>query len=62
MILVDEYGLKYKVIKKKDEYYLLEKLFNTMNKKSYRIILKGLDNIKIFIKNNKLKKIRKESE
>lgn len=62
MILVDEYGLKYKVIKKKDEYYLLEKLFNTMNKKSYRIILKGLDNIKIFIKNNKLKKVRKESE
>lgn len=62
MILVDEYGIKYKVIKKKDEYYLLEKLFSTMNKKSYRIILKGLDNIKIFIKNNKLKKVRKESE
>lgn len=62
MILVDEYGLKYKVIKKKDEYYLLEKLFNTMNKKSYRIILKGLNNINTFIKNNNLRKIQKDYE
>ncbi len=62
MFFVDEYGLKYKVIKKKDEYYLLEKMFSTMNKKSYRIILKGLNNINTFIKNNKLRKIQKDYE
>lgn len=63
MTLIDNYGLKYKVIKKNDEYYLFERTFNTLSKKNkYKLILKGLSNINTFIKNNKLRKIQKDYE
>ena len=63
MTLIDNYGLKYKVIKKDNEFYLYERVFNTLSKKNkYKLILKGLSNINTFIKNNKLRKIQKDYE
>ena len=61
MTLIDNYGLKYKVVKKDNEFYLYERVFNTLSKKNkYKLILKGLSNINTFIKNNNLRKIKKD--
>ena len=63
MNLIDNYGLKYKVIKRDNEFYLYERVFNTLSKKNkYILILTGLKNINTFIKNNKLRKIQKDYE
>lgn len=61
MILIDNYGLKYKVVKKDNEFYLYERVFNTLSKKNrYILILTGSKNINTFIKNNNLRKIKKD--
>ena len=59
MTLIDNYGLKYKVIKRDNEFYLYERVFNTLSKKNkYILILTGLKNVNTFIKNNNLRKIQ----
>ena len=63
MTLIDNYGLKYKVIKRDNEFYLYERAFYTLSKKNrYKLILTGSKNINTFIKNNNLRKIQKEYE
>lgn len=53
----DKHGLYYYVVKKNDNYYLLEKLRQSNTKQYvYQVEVKGKENIVQFIKNNKLKR------
>lgn len=53
MILIDKNGVKYRAIKKNNEYYLIIEYRDTDTKK---IEVKGKQNVLTYIKNNKLKK------
>lgn len=56
MIYIDEYGQRYKAVKKNGEYYLLTLNNDKYRKRKYDIEVKGKQNILMYIKNNKLKK------
>ena len=56
MIYIDENGLKYRAIKKDNNYYLLMHYTKSDNTDGEKIEVKGKQNVLIYIKNNKLKK------
>lgn len=57
---IDEYNIKYRTVKKNDEFYLIRDNFDKYKgKKTAIIIVKGLKNVKTYIKNNKLKRVKK---
>ena len=58
MTLIDKYNTIYKVVKKNGQLYLIHEHFDKYKKKkSARIIVKGINNINIYCKNNNLKKL-----
>lgn len=58
MTLIDKYNQIYKVIKKKGQYYLIHEHFDKYKEnKIAHIIVKGVNNINIYCKNNGLKKL-----
>lgn len=60
---IDEYNIKYRTVKKNNEFYLIRDNFDKYKgKKTAIIIVKGLKNVKTYIKNNKLKRVKKMFE
>ena len=58
ILLMDKYRLIYKVVKQKGQYYLIQEHFDKYKEhKTIHVIVKGIDNINTYIKNNDLKKI-----
>lgn len=54
----DRYGMKYRAIKKNNNYYLISEHYDTCVKSKYvRIEVKGKDNVFTFIRNNRLVRI-----
>lgn len=56
MIYIDGNGLKYRAIKKDNNYYLLMHYTKSDNTDGEKIEVKGKQNVLTYIKNNKLKK------
>ena len=54
MIFKDEYGLKYKTVKKDGKFYLLSGHLGDKNKTTWRWEVTGKQNVLTYIKNNKL--------
>ena len=58
MTLIDNYNIIYKVVKKNGQYYLIQEHFDKYKKAKFsRVILKGIDNINTYARNNHLRKI-----
>lgn len=58
MTLIDNYNTIYKVVRKNGQYYLIQEHFDKYKKrKSAHVIVKGIDNINTYCKNNHLKRI-----
>ena len=63
MILIDNYNTIYKSVKKNRQYYLIQEHFDKYKKKkSAHVIVKEIDNINTYCKNNNLKKIEEIKE
>lgn len=59
MKLEDKYGMKYEVVKKNGNYYLITALLDKYtNKRTIKVEVKGKENINMFIKNNKLEVVK----
>ena len=57
MTLIDLNGLKYKTIRKNDNYYLVIEKYDCMRKsKHYEVVVKGKKNVFTYIRNNGLVK------
>lgn len=58
MTLIDNYNIIYKVVKKNGQYYLIQEHFDKYKKTKFsRVIVKGIDNINTYARNNHLRKI-----
>lgn len=63
MILIDKYNSKYRVVKQKGNLYLIQEYSDKyVKRKRTRVIVKGRNNINIFIKNNGLKRVEEMFE
>lgn len=60
MIFIDEFGLKYKAVKKNGEYYLLTIHSDTDKHQYYKVEVKGKQNVLTYIKNNKLQEYEED--
>ena len=59
MTLIDNYNIIYKVVKKNGQYYLIQEHFDKYKKTKFsRVIVKGIDNINTYARNNHLRKIK----
>lgn len=58
MTLIDNYNTIYKAVKKNGQYYLIQEHFDRYKKTKFdRVILKGIENINTYCKNNHLKRV-----
>lgn len=63
MTLIDNYNIIYKVVKKNGQYYLIQEHFDKYKKKKFaRVIVKGINNINTYAKNNHLKRVEEMFE
>lgn len=63
MTLRDNYNIIYKVVKKNKQYYLIQEHFDKYKKTKFsRVIVKGIDNINTYAKNNHLKRVEEMFE
>lgn len=60
ILLMDKYNSIYKVVKKNGIYYLIQEHFDKYKEqKAVHVIVKGINNVNTYIKNNGLKKVGK---
>lgn len=58
ILLMDKYKSIYKIVKKNKEYYLIQENYDKYKKKKVaHIIVKGINNVNVYVKNNNLKVI-----
>lgn len=58
MTLIDNCNIIYKVVRKNGQYYLIQEHFDKYKKrKSAHVIVKGINNINTYAKNNHLKRV-----
>lgn len=63
MTLTDNCNIIYKVVRKNGQYYLIQEHFDKHKKrKSAHVIVKGINNINTYAKNNHLRKIEEMFE
>lgn len=60
---MDKYKSLYKVVKQKGQHYLIQEHFDKYKKhKTVHVIVKGINNINIYCKNNRLKRMESSYE
>lgn len=58
MTLIDNYNTIYKIVKKNGEYYLIQENFDKYKNKNFaHVVVKGINNINIYARNNNLVRV-----